>query len=343
MKLASLDLNLLLALDALLQHNSVTRAAEAMGLSQPALSASLSRLRRHFDDPLLVRVGNGSQLSPLAVQLRERVRIALASVEHAFSAEPDFSPASRVRDVSVLTSDYATEVLGGRVAAQLSSQAPRMRLRFATNVPLLVEDAERVLARNDFMVMPHGTLVDLPHVDLFRDSWVVLVAEDNTAVGERLEPRHLQELPWVATYHGAHASTPAARELRTQGLEPQVQVVVEHFLTVPALVAGSGRIGLLQRRLAARLPAGSGVRVLEPPVALSPLVEAMWWHPAFTRDVEHTWLRHLVRRAARSLDDDDGDGPAAPDGADGSDGADQGIDAADGRHQQPGMASARTS
>ena len=101
MNLASLDLNLLVSLDALLQQRSVTRAASQMGLSQPALSASLGRLRRHFGDELLTRVGNEYRLTPLAVQLRDLARLALTGVERVFTAQPAFDPASSTREFSM--------------------------------------------------------------------------------------------------------------------------------------------------------------------------------------------------------------------------------------------------
>src|ERR1700733_13882015 len=97
---ASLDLNLLVSLDALLQQASVTRAANQMGLSQPALSASLARLRRHFDDELLTRVGNEYRLTPMALQLKELARVALSGVERVFTAQPAFDPASSTREFS---------------------------------------------------------------------------------------------------------------------------------------------------------------------------------------------------------------------------------------------------
>ena len=114
--LASLDLNLLVSLDALLQQRSVTRAAAQMGLSQPALSASLARLRRHFGDELLTRVGNEYRLTPLAVQLRDLSRLALTGVERVFTAQPDFDPASSTREFSLLVSDYGVAVLGDTIA-----------------------------------------------------------------------------------------------------------------------------------------------------------------------------------------------------------------------------------
>src|SRR5690349_8785376 len=105
MNLAGLDLNLMVSLDALLQQRSVTRAAAAMGLSQPALSGSLARLRRHFDDELLTRVGNDYRLTPLAVQLKDLVRVALSGAERVFAAQPHFDPASSTRDFTILVSD----------------------------------------------------------------------------------------------------------------------------------------------------------------------------------------------------------------------------------------------
>ncbi|MCI2240420.1 LysR family transcriptional regulator [Paenibacillus sp. TRM 82003] len=301
MNLRNLDLNLLVALDALLQQRSVTRAAAQVGLSQPALSASLARLRRHFDDPLLTRVGNEHQLTPLAVRLREQARVALAGVERVFSAEPDFDPSSSEREVHVVSSDYAEAVLSGPLTALLAAEAPGVRLRFSANTPSVVENAERTLVDADLLLLPHGFLTDTPHADLHRDRWVCVVAEDNPDVGAELHVEQLRSMPWVVTYHGPRASTPAALQMRMLGVEPHVQVVTEHFLTVPALVAGSGRIALLQERLARRLLPGSGVRALVPPLEIGPLVEAMWWHPVYTADPEHTWVRDVVRRAASSL------------------------------------------
>ncbi|MFC4695580.1 MULTISPECIES: LysR family transcriptional regulator [Geodermatophilus] len=297
MNLASLDLNLLVSLDALLQQRSVTRAAAQMGLSQPALSASLARLRRHFGDELLTRVGNEYRLTPLAVQLRELVRVALSGVERVFTAQPGFDPASSTREFSVLVSDYVVVVLGDTIAALLAEEAPHTRLRLTPHSPAIVETASSALLTTDLMLLPHGFAADLPHRDLYRDEWVCVVAADNPVAERGLTVEDLEELPWVATYHGQTASTPAARQMRQLGIEPRVQVVNESFLTVPALVAGSDRIALLQRRLVDLLPLGSGIRALPPPFEAGPLVEAMWWHPVYDDDPEHRYLRDVVSRA----------------------------------------------
>src|SRR3954468_23163797 len=257
--LASLDLNLLVSLDALLQERSVTRAAARMGLSQPALSASLARLRRHFGDELLTRVGNEYRLTPLAVQLRELARLALSGIERVFDAQPAFDPASSSREFSLLVSDYIVAVLGDTIAGLLAEEAPNARLRLSANTPTAVDRAEQILLSTDLLLLPHGFVTDLSHRDLYRDEWVCVVSADNPVVDGGLTVDHLRTLPWVVTYHGQTASMPAARQMRTLGIERRVQVVTEHFITVPTLVAGSERIALLQRRLVELLPLGSGI------------------------------------------------------------------------------------
>jgi DNA-binding transcriptional LysR family regulator len=295
--IASLDLNLLVSLDALLQQRSVTRAAAQVGLSQPALSASLARLRRHFDDELLTRVGNEYRLTPLAVQLRELARIALSDVERVFSAQPEFDPASSTREFTLLVSDYVVTVLGDTVAGLLAEEAPHTRLRLSTHSPAIVDRAEQALLSADLLFLPPGFLTDLSRRDLYRDEWVCVVAADNP-VADGLTVGDLETLPWVVTYHGPTASTPAVRQMRMLGIEPRVQVVTENFLTVPALVSGSGRVALLQRRLVDLLPLDSGIRAVPCPFDAGPLIEAMWWHPVFDDDPEHAYLRDLVGRAA---------------------------------------------
>src|SRR3954469_22274749 len=215
--LASLDLNLLVSLDALLQERSVTRAAARMGLSQPALSASLARLRRHFGDELLTRVGNEYRLTPLAVQLRELARIALSGVERVFTAQPEFEPASSTREFNLLVSDYVVAILGDTLAELLGEEAPNTRLRLTPHSPAMVERADQVLLTADLMLLPRGFITGLSHRDLYRDEWVCVVASDNPVVTDGLTVEDLETFPWVVTYHGQTASTSAARQMRMLG------------------------------------------------------------------------------------------------------------------------------
>ena len=301
MNLSRLDLNLLVTLDALLQERSVTRAAERMGLSQPAVSAQLSRLRRHFGDELLTRTGNHYRLTSLATQLVDRVRVALTGVERVFSAEPDFDPATATREFSVLTTDYSVEVLGQAVGELFAAEAPGCRLRFSASTPRVIDAAEHALITTDLLLLPHGFVEGLSYQDLYSDGWVCLVSADNDEVGEALTVQQLRTMPWVATFHGPTASTAAARQMRLLGIEPQIQVVTETFLTVPSLIAGSKRVALYQRLLADRLPGKLGVRALACPFPAGSLREAMWWHPMHDDDPEHRYLRDLIARAVAIL------------------------------------------
>ena len=302
MNLARLDLNLLISLDALLQQRSVTRAAAQMGLSQPALSASLARLRRHFGDELLTRVGNEYRLTPLAAQLRESVRVALTGVERVFSAQSQFDPASSTREFRLLVSDYVAAVLGPRLVAALGREAPRARLRLTPHSPAIIDHAEQALVSSDLMFLPHGFVSDVRYTDVFRDEWVCVVDPENPVVGRGLTLDDLQDLPWVVTYHGHSVSSAAVRQLRGLGVEPRAEVITESFLIVPSLVAGSGRVALLQKRLADQLPDRSGVVALPVPFDAAPLIEAMWWHPVWEGDPEHAFLRDVVVRAGADLE-----------------------------------------
>lgn len=301
LRLANLDLNLLLSLRALLTERNVTRAAAALGLSQPAVSAALARLRRHYGDDLLVRVGNRYELTPLALRLVERTENAVAGIETVFSAAPDFDPASTTREFTLLISDYATTVLGVPLAAALAEHAPRARLCLRPHSPEDVVGAAGRLRAVDGLLVPHGFVDELPYLDLYSDRWVLLASEGNTRVGAAPTLADLAALPWVTIYHRPTAFTPAAQQLRTLGIEPRAQVVVESFLPVPGLVAGTDRVALVQARLAARIGPADGVRVLDPPFDAGPLVEALWWHPMYDPDPAHRWLRALIAEVSRGL------------------------------------------
>ncbi|WP_218133605.1 LysR family transcriptional regulator [Lentzea fradiae] len=301
MNLANLDLNLLVPLDVLLEERSVTRAAARLGLSQPALSGALARLRRHFDDPLLTRAGNVYELTPLAVQLRRRTGLALAGVERVFASEPDFTPATSRRTFTVLASDYPMAVLGPRVTELIAEQAPSVTLRLEHHSPAAVESGAETLRGVDGILLPHGVLFDLPSADLFTDSWVVIADRDAETIGESLTMDDAKRLPWVFTYHSASAFTGAGRQLQLLGAAPRVQCVVESFLALPYYVIGTDRIALVQGHLARHLARDERLRVLDCPWDVVPLVEAMWWHPTHTHDAEHVWLRGVFTRAGADL------------------------------------------
>ncbi|PJJ48216.1 DNA-binding transcriptional LysR family regulator [Mumia flava] len=300
--LRSLDLNLMLALDALLTEQNVTRAAESLALSQPATSHALARLRRHFGDELLVRHGNEYRPTPLARQLRVRVATALATAQRVFDATASFDAEHADDEFIVMASDYASVVLGARASALARTEAPGVRIRFTGVTPHAVEHVQSTLSAVDALVLPYGLVGDLPSLRLCTDDWVCVLAADNALVGDEPSLADLAALPWAVMSERPATFASAARQLRTLGVEPRVEVVTDSFVSLPFLLQGTPRVALLQRRLAARFAGVAGLRTVECPWPVAPLVEAVWWHPVREHDPAHQWLRGLLARAAGSLD-----------------------------------------
>jgi len=307
--LSRLDLNLLVALDALLTERSVTRAAEKLGLSQPALSASLSRLRVHFDDPILQRDGNAYVLSPLAVRLVDQTAIALESARRVFAAHANWDASESTREFTIYGSDYSFVTTGARAVALAGARAPGVTFRFNLHNPAFVDDVVHRLRTADGILIPHGPVDGLPYVDLFSDGWVGVVADDNPDIGDRITMEQAASAPWVFTYQSQAAFTPAGRQLHELGIEPRIDCVVEGFLALPAFIVGTRRLGLVQARLASSVEHYPGVRVVAPPFEATPVRNALWWHPVHDRDPEHLWMRSLFAEAGRQLA---AEGPAYP-------------------------------
>jgi DNA-binding transcriptional LysR family regulator len=299
--LSRLDLNLVVALRALLEERNVTRAGQRVGLSQPAMSAALSRLRRHFDDDLLARVGGHYELTALGQVLLDRANTAYDLLERLFASQADFDPAKESREFKLVASDYAVAVFGAELARVVHREAPGIRLRFAQTPNTVVDATDTLLSTTDGLLMPHGVISDFPVTDLYQDRWVFLVAEDHPSVDDRLTQEDLARLPWV-TYQRTY-DAPAVRQLGMLGIEPRVEVSVDSFQIMPLLVSGTRRIALIQARLARLLAPLAAVRVVEPPYEAVPLREALWWHPVHTHDAAHIWLRETAARVGGRMAD----------------------------------------
>jgi DNA-binding transcriptional LysR family regulator len=302
--LANLDLNLLVFLRELLRERNVTRAAKRVGVTQPAASAALARLRRHFGDELLVRAHGRFVLSPLAVQLAGQVEPVCASVERLFSTSPGFCPAESEREFTLLVPDYVLAALGEQLSRCMHAVAPRTRLHVQVVKETLPADVVETLRVLDGIISaPTAALrsAGLHGLELFRDQWVCVVASDNP-VGERLELADLERLPWVVPHHpdgGYPPSSPLAPLVARLYTAPTVAVRVDSYQATPYFVAGTDRVAVMQRRLARRFADRPDLRVLDCPGNPPPIVETFWWHRKNDQDEAHRWLRSVVARAAR--------------------------------------------
>lgn len=298
----ALDLNLMVSLDALLQERSVTRAAHRLGLSQPTLSAALARLRRHFADELLTRVGNGYELTPLGERLVEQTGQALRWSDRVFQTRPDFDPLLSENEFTIIVADCHLPVFGRVLADLLAEHAPNVRLKFLHSTPGFVHAASEHLRTVDAVVLPKGVLANMPTLDLYQDRWVCIVSAGTKASDQSLTRAELTNRPWVVAYeHPSSMNSPMPR-LISEGVAIHVAITTEDFLAVPYLVAGTNRIGLIPEQVA-RLHADTVVSTVDLPFELGYLVESLWWHPIHERDPAHIWLRHMASRAGQLIHD----------------------------------------
>jgi DNA-binding transcriptional LysR family regulator len=307
--LANLDLNLLVALRELLRERSVTRAAQRLGVTQPAASAALGRLRRHFGDELLVREHGEYRLTALGERLAEQVDTVCGAAERLFAASEDFDPAVSEREFTLVMADYTIIVMGEALSRAAAAAAPRTRL----HIRLVRESFSTEYAEGirfvDGMVAPptHGfALPETRSAELFRDRWVCVVDTANPALDAgRLELADLARLPWVAPYYHGNVQdppvVPVMRQLALLDIRPRIAVRVESYVAVPHFVAGTNRVALMQERLARRLAAPMNLRVLECPGSPEPIIESLWWHSQHELDTGHAWLRRLTVETARNL------------------------------------------
>ena len=206
--LANLDLNLLVALRELVRERSVTRAAQRLGVTQPAASASLSRLRRHFGDELLVREHGEYVLTPLGEQLAEQVEAVCVAAERLFAASSQFDPATSDREFTLVMADYTIMVMGEVLSHAVQRAAPRARLHIRLVRESLAAEYSDGIRFVDGMVAPPSNgfaLPDTRSAELFRDRWVCVLDGDNPVLdgGSALRVRDLAGLPWVAPYYRA--------------------------------------------------------------------------------------------------------------------------------------------
>lgn len=299
--LSRLDLNLLVSLDALLTERNVTRAAQRLHLSQPALSASLARLRTHFDDPLLIRRGNSYELTPLAIRLSEHTITALEAARRVFDSQADWTPRESTREFTIYGSDYAFATVGQAASRLAAVTAPNVKFRFDLHTPAVVEDAADRLRSADGLLMPHGHITSVNHTDLWMDRRAIIVDEDHPTIGDSITMEDLAENPWVFTYQSRSAFTSAGQQLQSLGLDTKIETIVQSFLALPYFVRGTERLGIVQESLASKASLPRGVRTLRPPFDAVPVVNALWWHPVHENDAEHTWMRGIFQSAGRML------------------------------------------
>lgn len=307
-ELSRIDWNLLPALDALFTERNVSKAARRVGVTQPAMSNALQRLRRHFGDDLLTRHGNTYLLTPLAERIAPQVRELVSHGLSIVGSGETFDPSESTRHFVMAATEAMQVALGARLLARVNEQAPHATVSFVAPFVEPFRTYEDVIAGTDGWFAPREMMPSQRCTGLIEDRWVCVVDADHPAVGESLTLDDAQRLPWVAPTIRGNPLRVHLDALMAHGVEPHIEVFTESFAAVPFLVAGTRRLGVMQGLVAARLAESAGVRVLECPWPVQPLNVTFWWDPKWDSDPSHAWLRSIIAAASTAPADSDGPG-----------------------------------
>jgi DNA-binding transcriptional LysR family regulator len=309
MNVRGVDLNLFVYLDVLLKERNVTRAAESMGISQPAMSNGLRRLRDLFNDPLLVRTSDGMTPTERAEQLQPIVREVLASIEKAVEPRKEFNAAKADRVFRISVSDYTESTLLPHLMRRLRSEAPNITLDVLTPSDINYKDVEQGnvdLVINRFDVLPqsfhqmtiwrdtfscllsiHNPICDAFTLDNYLASGHVWVSKTGMGVGVGMVPG--TRLGWVD------------EALEKLGKQRRIRVFTRHYQAAMRLAELRDLVVTLPTKAAELLADNPNVEILDPPFDIPEIELKMAWSPLLQHNPAHQWMRRLIADVASTL------------------------------------------
>lgn len=302
MDFRGLDLNLLVALDALLAERNVTRAGGRVHLSQSAMSGALARLRQFFGDDLMVPIGRSMVLTPLALSLIQPVRDVLLQVQATVATKADFDPATSDRRFTIMGSDFVLTTLMADVVPRVVRAAPGVALELRHMDTTGREGLDR--GALDFLVVPHVFVADAhPSEPLFEEGYTCLVWAENAEVGDRISFEQYLAAGHVAIAVG-ESRHPGFEEwlLQHYGYKRRVAVVAPTYAMLPFLVVGTNRIATVPASVAKFSAQYLPLRTLPLPVKIPKRIELLQWPRFQDQDPGSIWLRGVFRDAAARLD-----------------------------------------
>ena len=301
MRYRRLDLNLLVALDALLSEKSVTRAASKLNITQPAMSGALARLRDYFEDPLVVQVGRQMELTPLAGSLVAPVHDIILRIDSAIATEPAFEPRDSKRHFSITASDYVIRVFLLDVLQRVHREAPGVTFEFHQSTGRVQDELES--GEVDFVIGPEiDVLSEHPHEMLFEDTYTVIAWAGSSIVGDSLTFDGYTGLGHVVFRSDPQGSPSLERWFtRRYGDVRRVELTAHSFSLLPYLVVGTDRIATMQTRLARQFEQSLPLKLIPAPVEFPKLVEVLQWNIHRDLDPASRWLRGKLKEAAAQL------------------------------------------
>jgi DNA-binding transcriptional LysR family regulator len=299
-KLGAIDLNLLVVFDAVMQERNVTRAGERLGLSQPAMSHALTRLRHMLKDDLFVRSPKGMLPTPRAEQLAVPVRMALDGLQQ--SLEPaQFDPSKATRTFRIAVDNYAAVVLVGLLAERIGKIAPRVLLEFQPSGTLKLLD---LLDRGelDLAIGPHPPSGErFSHQFLLQDEFVVALHKKHPATSIRkLSIERFSDLPNLEISSALHSTEFVDETLARHKLARRIALHAP-FLSAAGILVSSDMISVLPARIAEELARHHPLAIRALPFTSPVIGTAMIWPRWFDNQPAHAWVRDVISRASRDL------------------------------------------
>ncbi|OPA86076.1 LysR family transcriptional regulator [Pseudomonas fluorescens] len=298
-----IDLNLLAAFNALMTERNVTRAAVQVGVSQPAMSAALSRLRTLVGDPLFLRSAEGLLPTPRARELAQPIELALRQIENALVTKPGFIPAEAVLTLNLGLADYPAFVLLPKLLQALQDQAPGLVVNVhAFNgrdhaVDLLdagvIDAAIGVLPSHQ-----DGRILTRP---VLRDTFVTLLAHDHPAARRGMDLATYLALSHVLVSPEGDRHGLVDQALAQSGQQRTVALTLPHMFAVPAIIASSRMTATVLKRVALSSPIGAKLALFPPPVALPEIVFHLIWHRRGNENPAQHWFRALIESVGAGL------------------------------------------
>lgn len=300
MRFDRLDLNLLVALDVLIEERSVSAAAKRLHLSQPAVSGALNRLREFFADDLLVQSGRQMLLTAKADELAAPVRQALTLIRTRITTPAVFDPATAERTFSLIASDYAFNVLLADAVAEIAQLAPGIGFEIIPPEPRSIERLER--GEIDLAITIETHLVPhFPRLPLYEDEHAVICWSGGSHSAGMNAAGFLSASHAVAYFGPARLVAFSESWFERQGLERRIDLRVPSFTMLPQGVIGTERVATLQRRYAEYYARFLPITVLPMPFDMPLLREMVQWHPMRERDDGLKWLIDVIRRHASAI------------------------------------------
>ncbi len=309
--LNQIDLNLLVYLEVLLRERNVTQAANQLGLSQPAMSNGLRRLRALFDDPLLVRTSEGMTPTERALELEPLVKDILLGVDRAMQPATGFEPRAAQMVVRIMASDYAESTLFPAVLTELRDNAPDITLDIMNPSDVSFLDVERgkvdlVINRFDQMpqsfhqitlwqdsfsclLSPNHPILDDFSLESYLSADHIWVSKTGMGVGVGVDPSDVQRLGWVDS------------ALAQLGEKRRIRVFTRHYQAAMTLAEQNDLIVTLPTRATWLKQNDPRVAIRQVPFDVPPLELKMAWSPLLHNNAPHRWVRQFITRIARSL------------------------------------------